>query len=262
MHPFGAFAMLCSFSRAIFRAACVAVFVARLATIPQFLDAQAPGQWAWTGGSNLRGDDLGVYGNEYQFSAANIPGYRSGAVTWVGTDGRLWLLGGQGNNSVGWGGILNDLWVFEPAQGAHGEWAWMGGDKTYPPNIYGKPGVYGTEYEPAAANIPGSRSQAATWADTKGRLWLFGGEGIDSAGNQGELNDLWVFDSALGTHGEWAWMGGSSTIPTESDCMVHYLLRYPCGPMSTYGNKYQFGAANIPGGRTSAASWTDQTGRL
>jgi hypothetical protein len=47
---------------------------------------------------------------------------------------------------------------------------------------------------PAAGNVPGGRWYASSWIDTSNDLWLFGGIGIDSAGNEGDLNDLWEYE--------------------------------------------------------------------
>jgi hypothetical protein len=74
---------------------------------------------------------------------------------------------------------------FQVAKVQSNEWAWMSGSTTE-----GSFGVYGTEGTPAPQNVPGSRSEAVTWTDQKGNLWLFGGEGFDSAGNSGYLNDF------------------------------------------------------------------------
>ena len=55
-------------------------------------------------------------------------------------------------------------------------------------------GAYGTEGVPAATNVPGGRYYAASWTDSSGNFWLFGGEGHDStAAQQGALNDLWQY---------------------------------------------------------------------
>jgi galactose oxidase-like protein len=50
------------------------------------------------------------------------------------------------------------------------------------------------------------RSNAASWIDSAGTLWLFGGSGIDSTGAAGILNDLWQFTPSTGT---WTWVSGS-----------------------------------------------------
>ncbi len=69
-------------------------------------------------------------------------------------------------------------------------------------------------------------------------------------GHNGELNDLWEFDPSTM---EWTWMGGSS----------NEVLSY-----STYGQPGVYGAlgipapGNIPGGRSGAASWTDNKGNF
>jgi hypothetical protein len=79
------------------------------------------------------------------------------------------------------------------------EWAWMGGSS----NTVNQPGVYGTLGTPAPGNIPGDRGATANWTDNQGNFWLFGGDGIDSAGTGGSLNDLWEFNPSTR---EWAWM--------------------------------------------------------
>jgi hypothetical protein len=33
-----------------------------------------------------------------------------------------------------------------------------------------------------------------SWVDAAGNLWFFGGDGYDSTGAQGYLNDLWEFE--------------------------------------------------------------------
>ena len=37
----------------------------------------------------------------------------------------------------------------------------------------------------SSSNVPGARDSSATWIDSSGNLWLFGGNGYDSYGNQG-----------------------------------------------------------------------------
>ncbi len=217
----------------------------------------AHGEWTWMGGSKTA-NEPGVYGTKYQFAAANIPGARVSAVSWTDPEDRLWLFGGTGYDSLANDGWINDLWVFDPKQGAHGEWAWMSGSNyvactPYDPSC-NKFDVYGTEYQFAAGNIPGNREGAVSWTDTEGRLWFFGGTGLDSNGNVDLFNDLWVFDPKQGAHGEWAWMGGGN-----------YSICYPYGPcdkFGVYGTEYQFAAGNMPGSRESAVSWTDPEGRF
>lgn len=68
-------------------------------------------------------------------------------------------------------------------------WTWMSGDSTA-----NHTGIYGTKGVANAANMPGTRSAAASWIDSLGNLWLFGGQGRDSAGMMGRLNDLWKYE--------------------------------------------------------------------
>src|ERR1035438_2882955 len=60
------------------------------------------------------------------------------------------------------------------------EWVWMGGSST--PN---KPGIYGTLGVSAPSNSPGGRAIPATWIDSNGNHWIFGGYGCDSRGATG-----------------------------------------------------------------------------
>lgn len=211
----------------------------------------AHGRWAWMGGHKIASmGKWGEYGTQYQADAANLPGARSVSGTWIDAGGRLWLFGGFGMDSKATMGLLNDLWVFDPAVGAHGEWTWISGSNTLPAFTYsGIAGVYGTEYQFAATNAPGSRNVPICWTDTAGRMWLFSGTGFDSTDSWVNLGDLWEFDPAQGAHGEWAWMGGSNvgvdwTTPGK------------------YGQEYQFDAANLPGYRQAPAHWQDANGAL
>jgi len=210
------------------------------------------GTWTWMGGSNSVGltnsCSPGVYGTLGTATLSNIPGGRSPAASWTDESGNLWLFGGDGcDMSNGLTQGLNDLWKFNPALGALGEWTWMGGSDTY-----NQSGVYGTLGTTASTNIPGAREVAVTWSDASGNLWLLGGSGFDSTGNNGWLNDLWKFSPSLGSNGEWTWMAGSSTLPSASNSGIH----------GVYGTLGTPAAANTPGGRGSAMSWSDASGNL
>jgi hypothetical protein len=88
--------------------------------IPSSARSQAPA-WAWMGGNPSTTSS--VYGMEYQFAPTNVPGSRSGEATWTDQNGRLWLFGGSGDDSLGTSGDLR----FDPSQGAGGAWAWIRG---------------------------------------------------------------------------------------------------------------------------------------
>jgi N-acetylneuraminic acid mutarotase len=215
----------------------------------------ATGEWTWMGGSStipgLFGGQSGVYGTLGTASPTNVPGGRYGAISWIDASGNFWLFGGDGIDATGAFGYLNDLWKFDPIQGATGEWTWMGGNNTIGSNG-AQPGVYGTLGTPASTNIPGGRDAGASWMDPSGNVWLFGGLGADSKGAQGYLNDLWKYTpGANGSAGEWTWIGGSNTVPSPYS-----------GQSGVYGTLATASATNVPGGRFSAVSWIDASGNL
>jgi hypothetical protein len=201
------------------------------------------GEWTWMGGG--ASNESGVYGIQGTAASTNVPGGRESSVSWIDTSGNLWLFGGQGYDSTATSGWLNDLWKFDPALGTQGGWTWMGGSSTIC-TVYHCNAVYGTQGTAASTNTPGGRGSAVSWIDTSGNLWLFGGYGYDSTGTLGWLNDLWKFDPALGTYGEWTWMDGSSTV----------------GSSGVYGTLGTTASTNIPGARGNAVSWSDASGNL
>jgi N-acetylneuraminic acid mutarotase len=208
------------------------------------------GNWTWMAGSSSvpapNGGQPGVYGTIGVPAPGNVPGGRETASTWSDGRGDLWLFGGWGFDAAANSGYLNDLWAFNPT---NREWAWMGGSSAVP-KAGGVAGVYGKLGVPAPGNAPGSRSTSASWIDSSGRFWLFGGTGFDAVQSYGWLNDLWEFDPSTK---EWAWMGGVSTIACQ---------KTGCGQPGVYGTFGVPAAGNFPGGRQSANSWTDASGRL
>jgi N-acetylneuraminic acid mutarotase len=194
----------------------------------------ASGEWRWMSGANTV-NQKGVYGALGVDASGNVPGARYGSVSWTDAGGHLWLFGGQGYDSVGNKGKLNDLWEYDPASG---EWRWMSGSSTV-----GSDGVYGVQGAYASGNVPGAHEFSVSWTDAGGHLWLFGGAGYDSAGNNDLLNDLWEYDPASG---EWRWMSGSSTVDSDG----------------VYGAQGAYAASNVSGARDSSVSWTDAGGHL
>jgi hypothetical protein len=118
----------------------------------------------------------------------------------------------------------------------HNEWVWMTGSQAI-----NQIGTYGTLESPAPANTPGGRQSPATWTDSSGNFWLFGGYGYDSNGTLMPMSDLWEFST-----GQWAWKGG----PTLT------------GQSGNYGSLGLAGPNNIPGARFQPASWTDASGNF
>jgi len=141
------------------------------------------------------------------------------------------------------------------------EWLWMGGSNMASNGPPSAPGVYGTLGTPAAANIPGTRWGASDWTDSSGDFWLFGGHGVDGGGIYGYLNDLWRFSPSTG---KWTWMSGSNTVahPPQTDVQDCETGYFDCGQPGVYGTLRTPAPANIPGGRTTATSWTDNSGNL
>ncbi|WP_058189350.1 kelch repeat-containing protein [Terracidiphilus gabretensis] len=215
-------------------------------------------EWTWMGGSNINppspnfgaAGSPGVYGTLGTASATNVPGGREQVVSWTDASGKLWLFGGEGNDVYGNTGELNDLWKFDPTLGSNGEWTWMGGGNAVPSLFGGPSGVYGTLRSASPTNIPGGRYGANSWMDATGKLWLFGGDGVDSTGAFGYLNDLWMFDPTQGTTGEWTWMAGPNTIGPNG------------AQPGVYGTLGTASAANIPGGRDAGVSWMDKAGNV
>ncbi|MBL7727639.1 MAG: hypothetical protein JNM68_08140 [Dinghuibacter sp.] len=192
-------------------------------------------QWTWMKGDKLT-NITGVYGTKGTPAAGNKPGSRDGAIGWTDKTGNFWLFGGQGYSSSS-SGFLNDLWRYNPATN---QWTWMNGS-----NLESRAGIYGTQGTPAAANTPGGRRNAAAWTDTSGNLWLLGGYGYTNSTFSGAdwCSDLWKYNI---TTNQWTWMKG-----------VTYL-----NASGIYGTFRTEDAANLPGAREGAATWTDKNGYL
>ena len=195
-------------------------------------------EWTWISGSSAVGA-RGVYGTSGVASSSNFPGARNDSVGWIDTSGNLWLFGGQGFDSTGANGELNDLWEYSPTAK---EWAWVSGNDTANTNASsGTAGIYGTQGVASVNNLPGARLDSVSWRDNSGNLWLFGGYGFDSTGTGGSLNDLWEFSP---TTKEWTWMGGGNTANAKG----------------VYGTQGVASANNIPPARYGATASTDSDG--
>jgi N-acetylneuraminic acid mutarotase len=183
------------------------------------------GQWTWVGGANVV-YQAGEYGTLGTANASNIPGSRWGSVSWIDTNGNFWFFGGNGYDSTGQSAELNDLWKYNG-----GLWTWMSGAK-----VINQAGVYGIQGTAAPGNTPGARWGAVSWTDKSGNFWLFGGNGHDSTGTLGSLNDLWKYNG-----GQWTWMNGANVI----------------NQAGVYGTKGTAAPDNTPGSRLFASAWTD-----
>jgi hypothetical protein len=203
------------------------------------------GQWTWIGGSSVN-NAPGVYGTKGTASATNVPGARSAALSWTDSSGNFWLFGGNVYNAAG-----NDLWKYSPSSG---EWTWVSGSNS----ASAQPGVYGTEGVPAAGNIPGGHAYSVGWIDASDNLWFMGGEGVDSNGKFGYMNDLWEFNSGIG---QWTWMGGSSTLSCTP--IPGSPTFYTCsGIPGVYGTLGTPAAGNIPGSGDAAFGFSGGNGNF
>ena len=181
-------------------------------------------QWIWVSGTPSTSVTYSIYGT--QGSTALAPpalGARYSPATWTDASGEQWFFGGYA------GGYWNDLWKYNSTSD---QWTWMAG-----PTTAGGAGIYGTKGTPAASNTPGARNGSATWSDTSGNLWLFGG----LTGSY--MNDLWKYDK---TTSQWTWMTGSNT----------------GGATGVYGTQGVASATTTPGARTGAFGWTDASGNF
>ena len=184
------------------------------------------GEWTWVGGSQLV-NQSGSYGTQGIPSASNVPGGRYYSSAWLGKDGSFWLYGGAGFDSTGQVGYMSDLWKY-----SGGEWTWVAG-----PNVWGQNAVYGMQGAAGAGNTPGDRHGEATWTDSSGNLWLFGGLNPNTGAF---LNDVWRF-----SNGQWTWEAGSSG-----------------EQQGVYGMQGVPAAGNTPGGRFSPVAWQDVSGNV
>ncbi len=201
------------------------------AALVLFDDARASDSWwAWVSGTNGV-EQAGIYGTKGVPAATNVPGARAGCAAWAGVSGKRWLFGGYGFDGSEGLDYLNDLWAFEGSN-----WTWVGGSA-----VADQTGVYGTKGVPAAANVPGARSQGVTWVDGSGKLWLFGGIGFAASGSPSLLNDLWVYN---GTN--WAWISGSNA----------------GNQTGVYGTKGVANVNNRPGARRGSAPCGSIAGSL
>lgn len=197
-------------------------------------------QWTLNSNGHLAGNDFSGQppssSSNGIFSSTYWPSAREGAATWVDNSGRLWMFGGfysESSNAY----ILDDLWVYDPA---HGEWARMSG------NPVNSPGSYGSTGKASSTNSPGARFASATWTDSAGHLWLFGGGGYDGQASDppGALNDLWMLDPSSA---QWTFEGGRQSANDPG------IPVPPSAPGS---------ATALPSARAGAVAWTDAAGNF
>jgi N-acetylneuraminic acid mutarotase len=112
-------------------------------------------------------------------------------------------------------------------------------------NLTNQPGVYGTQGIPAPSNNPGAREAAATWKDSAGNFWLFGGHGLGAGSSYGLLNDLWRFNPVTNL---WTFVKGDSIAGFNYN--------------GIYGTKGIASALNKPPAKQMSGSWVDANGNF
>jgi hypothetical protein len=215
------------------------------------VDSQGAGTsacpWALVGGSTV-GDTAGTYGT--QNNPGGNPGGRWAAATVTDAAGNFWLFGGQGIDSAGTSGLLNDLWEYNATAN---QWTWWGPSNS---KVVNQNGSYGTQGTGSGTTGPGGRQAGVLWADTAGNLWLFGGFGLDSIGTENSgpppagaiLNDLWEFNV---TTKQWIWVAGSNLANQTG----HYSTQAVITPTSVP-------TGNFPGSRWGAVGFSDSSSNL
>lgn len=174
------------------------------------------------------------YGTQGVASSANIMGGRYLSSTWTDKAGNLWTFGGNGRSETGVG-YLNDVWNYNIATN---RWTWWKGSKTN-----NATGSYGTKNIAATGNTPGARVGMASWKDTAGNLWIFGGSGFAVSQSFASLNDLWKYDIQSGN---WTWVSGDNIDNTAG----------------VYGTRGVPASTNKPGARTGSVGWIDSSNNL
>lgn len=187
-------------------------------------------QWVWMScDSNM--NRKGTYGIKGVANPSNQPGVRYAATNWTDNNGKFWVYGGMAEQLSSVNRNYADLWMFDPATNL---WTWIGGDSSA--NAKSR---YGVQSVPDVNNNPGIRKyHMASWKDSNGDLWIFGGYGNNA------YNTLFRYDLNDNT---WTWMGGDTVVAALG---VYGTLGVP----STY---------NVPGARCSVtATWADNSGNL
>ena len=135
------------------------------------------GYWTWISGDGSKAV-AGTYGTMGVESSANVPGARCASAI-VYFNSSVYLFGGATTFDIETQrNAFNDLWRFN----LHTRrWAWLNGSA-----VLAQPGVYGTPGMPMYSNQPGSRrSVGLTVNPASGSIYLFGGYGLDAAGQLG-----------------------------------------------------------------------------
>jgi hypothetical protein len=123
------------------------------------------------------------YGKKGASSTSALPpAEHAGYIFRQPLDQALWFFGGENGSEVS--GMRGDLWAYNLTTS---EWSWRSGAPHYNGTAH-----YGTIGKCGAENVPAARYAGQGWV-AEGRLWIFGGYGLDSKGAAGYLHDTWTF---------------------------------------------------------------------
>ena len=158
-------------------------------------------------------EDFGHYANSAGVTATQACCACGGGTT-PDAVSTLKVMGGYGIALSGDRGQLADLWSYDLDFG--GGWFIETGPRTV-----GTTGVYGRVGQGSTSTWPASRSGSATWTDSLGRVWSFGGYGFPSVtgSDPGGMNDLWSYGNlcTIGT-----------TIPNSRTSCSGYVTTEVC----------------------------------
>lgn len=144
-------------------------------------------RWMWVAGPQINDENApGEYGIKGVPSASSYPPGRSGSAFWTDSNDNFWIYGGDSLFSGSC--CYLDLWRF------NGEnWTWIySADSAF--------ANHGQKEVVLPSNHPGMRFLPASWIDSEGRFWMFGGYtdyGLS-------INDLWMWNGEF-----WIWMDGN-----------------------------------------------------
>jgi hypothetical protein len=155
-------------------------------------------RWTFQGGTSsafspwnqqplgLKGIGAGVYGKQGVPAKSNLPSAAHAGYAWSkSSHGRLWIMGGEDDQANTNGhGCYGALWALRVKDK---EWEWEAGPKKADqPGNWSGGLVAGYAY-------PAVRYAGSAWIGPKGRLWLFGGWGLDAGNKRGYLSDMWLY---------------------------------------------------------------------
>ncbi|HYV90419.1 MAG TPA: kelch repeat-containing protein [Chitinophagales bacterium] len=194
--------------------------------------AQA-GMWTWINGDTTLGATP-HYGTQEVPSLLNYPSGAYEGCEWTDKQGNFWYFGG----AVSYYGETSDLWKYDLLTNM---WIWMKG-----PGVANDTGSYGIQGVSSSTNLPPSRIFGmASWTDTSGNLWMYGGyNNINNGGQDNTFNDLWTYNVVTN---EWTWISGLE-IPNQQP---------------VYGVNGVPSSLNSPGGRSElGCNWIDAENNL